>query len=69
MDINCYVVSNGEFESVTIPEKLLTELCKSLRSEGITTVHFATRNIQVEGVYIPAKACKNGLLVIPNIKE
>jgi hypothetical protein len=66
MDIGCYLISNREFEGAKIPEELLIELCKSLRTNGTETVHFANRSILVEGIYIPAKAIKNSLLVVNN---
>lgn len=69
MDISCYLVSNGEFKSAIIPEKLLVELSKNLRTKGIETVHFADKSIDVEGLYIPAKGVEGIIMIANNSKE
>lgn len=66
MNIECYLVSNGKFETAVLPYELLTGLAKSLRNKGVETVHFSNRSIEVEGVYIPAKGSKLCLMLIPN---
>lgn len=69
MNIECYLVTEGKFETAILPEELLTDLAKSLRTKGIETVHFAERSIEVEGVYVPSKGSKIGLMVIPNAED
>ena len=64
MNIACYLVSKGKFESAQIPEELVVELSKSLRTKGTEIVQFADRNIPVDGLYIPAKGTTNKLMVI-----
>jgi len=66
MDIACYLVSNGKFETAKIPEQMFLDLCKNLRNNGNELVHFMDRTIVVEGIYVPSKGNKNSLLVIPN---
>jgi hypothetical protein len=69
VDISCYLITNGEFKNVLIPQKLLNELITSLRNKGIETVQFVDRSIEVEGIYVPAKGTKNVLMVMPSIEE
>ena len=66
MNIACFLVSDGKFESAVLSEFLLTELAKALREKGVETVHFADRSIDVEGVYIPAKGSKTKLMAFPD---
>jgi hypothetical protein len=66
MNIGCYLITEGKCEATTIPDNLLVDLCKSLRTNGTETVHFADRSVLVEGLYIPAKGSKNSLVIVPN---
>lgn len=66
MNIACYFLTEGKLELAQIPDTMLSELCQSLRANGVETVHFADRSIQVEGVYIPAKGSKKMLIVLPS---
>ncbi|QIW88811.1 hypothetical protein P59_214 [Bacillus phage P59] len=66
MNIPCYLVSEGKFETALMPEQLLTDLAKSLRTKGTETVHLQSKSIEVEGLYIPAKGTKMKLLVLPD---
>jgi hypothetical protein len=66
MNISCYLVSDGKFEAVLLPEQLLTELAKSLRTKGREIVHLNSRSIEVEGLYIPAKGSQTKMLLIPD---
>lgn len=69
MNITCFLVREGKFESAILPEKLLLELTKNLRNSGTETVHFTDKSIEVEGVYIPAKGSKTRLMALPDIEE
>lgn len=62
MNIQCFLVTEGKFKAAVIPQKLLMDLIKSLRTKGNETVHFADESINVEGVYIPAKSSKTRLV-------
>lgn len=66
MNVGCYLVTDGKFEQAVIPQKLLTELVKTLREKGKETIHFSERSIEVEGVYIPAKGSKMQLICLGN---
>lgn len=66
MDIACYFVSKGEFKKALIPEQLLIELAKSLRTVGKEVVHLQSGTIEVEGVYIPAKGSTTKMMLIPD---
>lgn len=68
MNISCYLVTEGRFEKVVIPQELLTELIKSLREKGKEMVHFAEHSIEVEGVYIPAKGSKAKLVCLGEVE-
>ncbi|MZQ75244.1 MAG: hypothetical protein GT589_03695 [Peptoclostridium sp.] len=65
MNIGCYLLSEGKFEKAALSENLLTELAKSLRQSGKEMVHFASRSIEVEGIFIPAKNSTTALMAIP----
>jgi len=69
MDIACYLVTKGKLEKGLLPEKLLIELAKVLRTEGEEIVHYKDKSILVEGIYIPAKGTKTSIMLIPNIEE
>lgn len=69
MNISCYLISNGEFVTASLPKDLLVELAVSLRQNGEEQVHFPDRSILVEGIYIPAKGTKNSLIVLPDIED
>lgn len=67
MNIACYLVSDGSLKKALLPEKLLLELSKSLRTTGSEIVYFTDKSINVDGVYIPAKGSKTSLIVLPDI--
>jgi hypothetical protein len=69
MNIKCFLVSDGKFEKAILPETLLGELVKSLKTKGIETVHFAERSIEVEGIYIPAKNSKTKLMAFQDKED
>ena len=50
MKISCYLVSNGEFVTAAMEEKMLLDLVVSLREKGAEVVHFKDRSIEVDGV-------------------
>jgi hypothetical protein len=62
MNIKCFLVTDGNFEKAIMPDFLLVELAKTLRTKGKETVHFADKSIKVEGVYIPAKGSTTRLI-------
>ena len=66
INIGCYLISDGERKEAFIAEKMLLELVKSLRNNGKEWVHFKDNSIEVEGIYIPAKGSKTGLIILPN---
>jgi len=67
MNVPCFLVeTNGEFRTAILPEKLLLNLFKSLRENGVETVHFANMVFEVEGIYVPAKGSKTRLVAIPD---
>jgi hypothetical protein len=66
MNISCYLVTNGKFEGVLLPDELLTEIAKSLRTKGKEMVHLQSKSIEVEGLYIPAKGSGTHMLLIPD---
>lgn len=61
--ITCYLITNGKLKAAEIPEGLLPELAKSLRTKGVEIVHFSDSSIECEGIYIPAKGTKNLMVV------
>ena len=67
--IDCFLITDGKFKPVIIPEDFLIELCRNLRNEGVETVQLKDGAIQVEGVYIPAKGSNLKLLAIPDTEK
>lgn len=65
MKISCYLVSNGEFKTVVMEDKMLLDLAISLREKGKEFVHFKDGSIEVEGIYIPSIGTKNTIMVLP----
>jgi hypothetical protein len=65
MNIECYLLTNGTFETAVFPEKLFSDLAKSLRTKGKEVVHFKDRSIEVEGIFVPAKGMKSKIAMIP----
>lgn len=54
-DIDCYLISKGEFVPAILEEYLFITLSKSLKRNGTEILHFVDKTIEVEGIYIPAK--------------
>lgn len=70
MNISCFLISNGGFKQVALPENLVLELAKSLRENGKELVHFSKGEpILVDGLFIPAKGCRYNLMLIPEDDE
>lgn len=71
MNIGCYLISTeGKLEKAFLPEGLLVDLSKSLRSNGVEAVHFEGKDsILVEGLYIPAKGTKMSIIALPDVGE
>lgn len=71
MNIACYLIKeNGALKEALLPEELLLDLAKTLRIEGKEILHFNKgESIIVEGIFIPAKGTKHGIMALPNIGE
>lgn len=69
MNISCYLIKeDGALQEVLLPEELLLGLVKTLRTEGPEIVHLNKgESIMVEGIFIPAKGTKHGIMALPNI--
>ena len=63
INIDCFLISNGQHKQAYISEEMLIELTKTLRTNGKEWVHFKDNSIEVEGVYIPAKGSKTSLML------
>ena len=69
MNIGCYLVTtSGEFKNAVIPDKLLVELVRNLRTKGKEVVHFKNESFDIEGVYIPAKGSKTAIILLPSVE-
>lgn len=70
MNIACYLIKeDGALKEALLPEELLIGLVKSLRTEGPEIVHFdKSESVMVEGIFIPAKGTKHGIMALPDMK-
>lgn len=69
MNIACYLMkSDGTFKASLLPEDMTLDLIKSIREKGVETIHFADESILCEGIFIPAKDTKHGIMAIPNLE-
>ncbi len=68
-DIAVSLIVDGSFKNVVIPKNMLSELSVKLREEGKYFVHTLKESYEVEGVVIMAKGSKDGLMVLPNVKD
>lgn len=69
MDIACVLLkTDGTFKKALLPEELALDLIKKLREEGQQYVGFKDEGIMCEGIFIPAKNIKHGIMAIPNIE-
>lgn len=71
MNIACYLIKEGgALKKALLPEELLLDIAKTLRKEGKEILHFNKgESIMVEGMFIPAKGAKYGIMALPNIEE
>lgn len=70
MNIACYLIKeDGTLQQALLPEKLLLDLVKSLRAEGKQWIHFKEERLTIEGIFIPAKGTKHGIMALPNMRE
>lgn len=71
MNIACYLIKeDGTLKEALFPEELLLDLAKTLRTEGKEILHLNNgESIMVEGIFIPAKGSKHGIMALPNIDD
>ena len=69
MNIACYLLkTDGTFKTALLPEKLALELIKTIREKGAEYVCFKNEEVLCEGIFIPAKNCKHGIMAVPNLE-
>lgn len=64
-----FLITGTEIKKAFIPEELLIELIKSLRTKGKQVIYFGECNAEVEGLYIPAKNTKNTIVVLSDVAD
>ncbi len=70
MDIACYFLkTDGTFEKALVSKDMLLHLIVSLKDKNKETIHFEGKSIEAEGVFIPSRKTKHGIMALPNIRE
>lgn len=63
------LIVEGSLKTVVMPNEMLSELAVKLREEGKCAVHTIDDSYQAEGFVVLGRGTKNGIMILPNIKD
>ena len=68
MNIGCVLLkTDGTFKKALLPEEMALDLIKIFREKGPEYVGFQDEEIHCEGIFIPAKNAKHGIMAFPDV--